>query len=143
MISVHVNVPPGTGVPRALVEQAVREVLRNESVERAELSVTFLDDPGIVALHDRYLGRSGPTDVLSFALHGDGEDPVGDIYVGREQGVRQAREAGVEPGEEMVRLAVHGVLHALGYDHPKGLGRADSEMFRLQERVLAKVRGAP
>ncbi len=90
-------------------------------------------------MHERYLGRSGVTDVLSFALHDDGEDPLGDVYVGLAQAYRQAAEAGAEPEEEMVRLAVHGALHVLGYDHPDGPERTASEMFRVQEAITQEA----
>jgi probable rRNA maturation factor len=43
----------------------------------------------------------------------------------------------VEADEEILRLVIHGVLHLLGHDHPEGDARYDSEMFRLQEAVLA------
>ncbi len=139
----HVNAPGRSGVPAALVERALREVLRREGVSCAELSVTFLEDPEMARLHDRHLGNSAPTDVLAFALHDDGEPPLGDIYVGRDQALRQAGEAGAGAGEEMARLAVHGALHVLGRDHPSGAAREQCEMFRIQEDVLRRVLAEP
>ena len=139
MITVHVNAGGATAVSPDLVERAVREALRHEGVGSAELSVTFVGDAEIARLHGRYLGSAGVTDVLSFALHGEGEDPLGDIYVGHAQAARQAAAAGVPPDEEMARLAVHGALHVLGHDHPKGPERAASEMFRVQERALRRA----
>lgn len=129
-------------VPVGLVERAVRETLRREQVLRAELSVAYLGDEEIAALHERHLGRAGPTDVLSFALHDADADPLGDVYVGRDQALRQAAEVGVPPDEEMVRLAVHGTLHVLGHDHPAGAGRARCPMFRLQEEIVRWARRA-
>ena len=129
-------------VPTRLVEQALRETARRERIARARFSVTYLGDAEIAALHERHLGRSGPTDVLSFALHDDGEDPLGDIYVGHDQALRQAAEVGAEPSEEMVRLAVHGALHVLGHDHPSGTERSECEMFRVQEEIVGWARRA-
>lgn len=126
-------------MPAVLVERALRETLRREGVRRAELSVTFLSDPEMARLHDRHLGRPGPTDVLSFALHDQGEPPLGDIYVGHDQAIRQAEEAGAGAGEELTRLAIHGALHVLGRDHPSGAAREECEMFRIQEDVLRRV----
>jgi len=136
VITIHVNAPEGTGVPRERIRRAVRETLRREGHRRAEFSVTFVGDAEIARLHERYLGGDGVTDVLSFALHEDGEAPLGDVYIGLAQARRQAADAGAEPGEELVRLAVHGALHVLGYDHPEGPERIGSEMFRLQEEVV-------
>lgn len=139
MISVHVNAPEGVRVPRRRLQQAVQETLRREGVLRGELSVTFMDDPGVAELHGRYLGRPKVTDVLSFALHRAGEDPLGDVYVGHAQALRQAADAGVDPAEELVRLAVHGTLHILGYDHPEGPEREQCEMYLVQERLLREL----
>lgn len=138
MITIHVNAPEGARVPRRRVKRAVWEVLRREGVLGAEVSVTFLDDTGMAKLHGRYLGCPDVTDVLSFALHGNGEDPVGDIYVGHRQALRQAADEGVDADEEMTRLAVHGILHVLGYDHPEGPERDMCEMYRVQEGVLRR-----
>ncbi len=141
MITVHVNAPGASDIPRALVRRAVTGVLRREGVRSAEMSVTFTSDAEITELHNRYLKRSAVTDVLSFALHAEGEDPLGDIYIGHGQALRQAAAAGAPPEEEMARLAVHGTLHLLGYDHPEGPAREDCEMFRVQEEVLRQVVG--
>lgn len=141
MITIHVNAADALAVPRELVEGAVRETLRHEGVLSAELSVTFVDDAEIARLHGRYLGSSRVTDVISFALHGEGEEPLGDVYVGHGQAVRQADEAGVTPGEEFARLAVHGTLHVLGYDHPDGAEGAHRDMFDVQEEVVRRAVG--
>ena len=139
MITIHINAPAGAGIPRGLIDRALRETLRRHGVSRAELSVTFVNDAEIAELHRRYLRRPEVTDVLSFALHQDGEDPLGDVYIGHAQALRQAEEAGAAPGEELTRLAVHGALHVLGHDHPEGADRQGSEMFRVQEEVLRGV----
>ena len=140
MISVHVNAAEGMRVPRRRLRRAVQKTLRRGGVRRGELSVTFVDDPGVAELHGRYLGRPEVTDVLSFALHRAGEDLLGDVYVGHAQALRQAADAGIDPDEEFVRLAVHGALHVLGYDHPEGPERERCEMYRLQERLLRELR---
>lgn len=139
MITIHVNAPHNGRVPRELVDRALRETLRREGVRRAELSVSFVDDEEISRLHERHLGRADLTDVISFALHGEDEDPFGDVYVGHPQALRQAAEAGASPDEELTRLAVHGTLHVLGYDHPDGPERRSCEMYRVQEEVLRRV----
>lgn len=139
MITIHINATRAGTVPRELVDRALREAFRREGVASAELSVTFVTDAEIAELQGRYRGSSHVTDVLSFALHTDGEEPLGDVYVGHGQAVRQAAEAGAAPDEELARLAVHGALHILGYDHPEGPERGDSEMFRVQEEVIRRA----
>ncbi len=123
-------------------EAAVRAALTAQELatpDEAEISVTFLDDAAISALNEQWLDREGATDVISFGL---GSAPlVADIYVSVDTARRNAARFGVEPHEELLRLVVHGVLHAAGYDHPEDEARASSEMFELQERVIALLLG--
>ena len=120
------------------VERALRALLNAERIAEATLSVAYVSDPEITALNEQFLQHAGPTDVLSFALHGPGEPPHGDIYIGADQALRQAAELSVPPREEWVRLAVHGALHVLGYDHPEGEDRGGSPMYVRQEELLAR-----
>ena len=105
--------------------------------EGVELSVTLLPAESMRALNRDYHGVDDVTDVLAFGL---GEDPLlGDIYICPEIAEASARELGLDPGEEILRLVIHGVLHLLGHDHPEGEARYASPMFELQERLLARL----
>lgn len=147
-LTVHVN---GRGIPtrlRTLLRRAVRDTLHAEGITDGELSLTLVDDPSIRDLNREWLGHDRVTDVISFALHGEGAPTagvpmLGDVYVGREQAARQATGAGVPLEEELVRLAVHGVLHVCGHDHPEGSERTSSPMFQLQEERVAAILGNP
>lgn len=137
-IDVDVSVADGV-VPAAdpaRIEAAVRHVLRAEGVEAGEVSVALVDDGEITRLNREWLDHDWTTDVISFNLAGEGEPPIGDVYLGVEQAARQAAEYGADPAEELLRLAVHGTLHVLGWDHPEGEGRVESEMFARQEELL-------
>lgn len=119
----------------AAVRRAVRRVLAGER-RSATISVTFLSRPRMQQLNREWKGHDRPTDVLSFALAGPHQAVVGDIYVCPAVATREAREAGVSPREELIRLVIHGTLHVLGYDHPEGPGRTRSLLWRRQERYL-------
>jgi probable rRNA maturation factor len=121
------------------VEQAVRLALREEAITEATVSVTFLSDAEISAMNREYLEHAGPTDVISFRLSIPGGTPVGDVYIGAEQAERQAAELGVPLDQELLRLAIHGTLHVLGFEHPEGDDRLDSSMYRRQEELLEKA----
>jgi probable rRNA maturation factor len=127
--------PISTAYP--LIRTAARVALVHVGRARAELSITLLADGEIAALNARYLGHDRPTDVLAFSLYERGEDPVGDVYIGYEQALRQAASLGIPLREELARLAVHGTLHVLGYDHPEGEQRMQSAMWRMQEAIVA------
>lgn len=138
MMRIHVNVETSCDVSRRVLRVAVRRTLELEGASEAEVSLTLMDDEAITAMNREYLGRDRPTDVLAFSL-GDDERPLGDIYVGVDQARRQAGEYGVSFEEEMVRLAVHGTLHVLGYDHPDGRDRTLSPMYVRQEDLVHAV----
>lgn len=124
-----------------LLERAVRLAAgAADPPAKGSVSVTLLPDDEIAALNRRWLGRSEPTDVISFEL-GDGE-LMADVYVAPEVARRRAAGEGVGLEEELVRLTIHGVLHALGHDHPEGEERWESPMYRLQERLVARVAGS-
>lgn len=143
MDELEVEVSVGEGVTPPVdperVEAAVRHVLRAEGIGAAEISVALISDDEITSLNEEYLGHEGPTDVISFHLHDQGEPPLGDVYVGVDQAARQAPGFGVSVAEEVVRLAVHGTLHVLGYDHPGGEDRTASPMFLRQEALLREI----
>ena len=126
------------GLPNALVRRAVVTVLEGESVAAAEISVTFLSGQRMRVLNRRLFGLDRATDVIAYDLPHPGI-AVGDIYLCPSVARRTARELNESEKEEMVRLVVHGTLHALGYEHPVGEERCLSEMWRLQEKYLKTV----
>lgn len=133
----HAELPDPT--TRRLVARAARAALRQQDVRDAEVSVTLLDDAEIAAMNREFLSHDGVTDVISFPLFGEGEDPVGDVYIGYDQALRQARSNDVPAREELARLAVHGTLHVLGHDHPDGSERLRSDMWQVQESIVRQV----
>lgn len=136
-VDIVLAAPGGESLPEALLHRALALLLEREGVTSGELSVTFLADDPIRELNRRYLDHDWVPDVLAFEL----EAPLlGDVYVGIEQARRQAAEHAVPLDEELVRLAVHGTLHLLGYDHPEELeGRQGSEQTRIQETLVREV----
>ena len=96
---------------------------------RGEVSVAFVSDARIRALNRAHRGKAAPTDVLSFP---SGEPRfLGDIVIAAGVARRQAVRAGHAFGVEARVLALHGLLHLLGYDHETDQGR----MKRLEARL--------
>ena len=109
-----------------------RDTLRGEGIERAELSVSFVDQDEIAGLHERFMDEPGPTDVLSFTLDDVDESGVrllGDVVVAPTEA---ARNNPGDPAAELRLLLVHGILHLLGYDHEDADER--TRMWERQER---------
>ena len=120
---------------RALVRRVVEAVLREERREGI-ISVTFLGRDAMRRLNAQHKGHDRPTDVLTFALQGPPGQVVGDVYVCAWMAQREAKDRGIPLREELIRLVVHGTLHAVGRDHPEGPERTRSAMWRRQERYV-------
>ena len=115
----------------------------------ADLSIAIVDDESMADLHQRWMELSGPTDVMSFPM--DELRPgasaselvtgmLGDVVIAPGFAREQARAADRDPEVELDLLAVHGVLHLLGFDHEEPEEHA--EMFALQDQILAGLAGS-
>jgi probable rRNA maturation factor len=122
-------------LPPGVVRRVVEAVLAGER-RRASISVTFLGRDAMRRLNAEHKRHDRPTDVLAFALREPGGRAVGDVYICPWVARREARGRGIALREELVRLVVHGTLHALGRDHPEGPARTRSAMWRRQERYV-------
>lgn len=103
-----------------------------------EISLTFVGVQEMEELHSKWMDEPGPTDVLSFPMDlpekkGD-IVTLGDIVIAPAVAEKQALTAGHSTESEIYILAVHGLLHILGYDHAD----PDEEkvMFALQEKIV-------
>lgn len=114
-----------------------------------EISLVITDDTGIAALNERYLGQSGPTDVLAFPqldlrpgdVVSDGA-LLGDVVVSLETAARQAaRFADWSTDDELALLVIHGVLHLCGYDDLDAVPRA--AMQSQEDLILARCGRRP
>ena len=128
-----------------LVTAALDSMLRWAGFsEDAQVSLVFVDESYIRELNLRYRQIDQPTDVLSFAmLEGEellapGEEVLlGDIVISLPAAQRQAIEYDHSFQREVTYLAVHGMLHLLGYDHET---REDKLVMReKEEEFLAKL----
>ena len=100
------------------------------------ISVTFLGRDAMRRLNAEHKGHDRPTDVLSFALSDPAGGTLGDVYVCPWVAEREARLRGIPLRQELIRLLVHGTLHALGREHPEDDRRTSSPMWRRQERYV-------
>ena len=121
------------------VEKVLKKGLELLNIKKCEFNVIIVDNSYIKEINKMYRHIDKETDVISFALEDDKtfnpeERVLGDIYISIDKVYEQAKEYGHSNLRELCFLAVHGLLHLLGYDHQE---KADEEvMFALQERIL-------
>ena len=96
---------------------------------RGSVTVALVPDTRVRTLNRRYRQQDSPTDVLSFPAGEPGR--LGDIVIAACVARRQARDAGHSCATELRVLALHGLLHLLGYDHE----RDDGRMARVERRL--------
>ena len=96
---------------------------------RGEVTVALISDTRMRALNRAFRGQDYATDVLSFPA--DTPMFLGDIAIAVGVAQRQAAEAGHSVATELRVLALHGLLHLLGYDHDRDNG----QMKRLEARL--------
>ena len=134
----------------ALLERAARAALAAaETPGAGGLEVSFLlaGDAGLRRLNREYRGQDKPTNVLSFPAEDEfasGPEPdaepaaprlLGDVVLALETLEREAAEQSKSLSDHVSHLAVHGVLHLLGYDHEEAAEAA--RMERLETGILA------
>ena len=138
-------------IPEALeadLTKAMNVVAELEALSpQTEVDITLVDDAAIHELNRTYRGIDRPTYVLSFALDEGEEEPevdddeiehlLGDVIISAPTAVRQGEEYGHGLEREMTYLAVHGMLHLLGYDHMEEKDKLI--MRKREEEVLRRL----
>jgi len=94
---------------------------------RGTVAIALVTDAAMQRLNRDFRGKNHSTDVLSFP----GDPPLGDIAIAVPTARRQAREMGHSLRVELRVLALHGLLHLLGYDHETDRG----QMHRAEEKL--------
>jgi len=111
---------------------------------RGTVNLALVSDRRVRTLNRTYRRKDYATDVLSFPTNPPNPKSrtpnpserklLGDIVIARGVAKRQAREAGHSEATELRVLALHGLLHLLGYDHERDNGR----MARAERRLRRK-----
>lgn len=139
---------PLTRPLRKKLTAAARLLLNERHFADGELAVILADDRYLQKLNRSYRGRDTPTDVLSFSML-EPEDSVktaavekrplmiGDIYISLDRAHEQAIDAGCPLDQEVLALAIHGLLHLCGYEHSSTAGA--EKMERREAELLGAV----
>lgn len=140
--------------------QLANDVLIDEQqTDEVEVSVMFVDEKSIAELNERYMGKKGPTDVLSFPIDegpsesgrtpdggtsgpgdtGEAEEMVsllGDVVICPAIAFTKAPDHAGTFEDELALLLVHGILHLLGMDHED---EEEAVVMEARERELLQA----
>lgn len=124
-----------------IVKKVLKKCLKMEGVHNSFFEVILVDNETIQKINKEYRGIDRVTDVISFAFEDNDKDlyngirMLGEIYICIPRMKEQAVLYGHSETREIAFLAVHGLLHLLGYDHTKSK-EEEKIMFGKQELVL-------
>jgi len=143
LTNVEVTGPAVPRFSRREIAEFIRRVLIALRVDDDihEVSIAIVDDNAMRNLNRQFRKKNKTTDVLTFPADDSDADPnakgrpLGDIVISIDQARRQATDQKHSLATEVRYLILHGVLHALGYDHETD----DGEMNALELKVRAKV----
>ena len=124
------------------VHEVLVHGLNKLEIDEAIFNVIIVDNEYIHRLNKDYRNIDRETDVITFALEDDKTfNPdiriLGDVYISIDKAKSQSIEYGHSLLRELCFLAVHGMLHLLGYDHMKK--EEEEIMFKLQEEILDEM----
>jgi len=128
--------------PEPLRRAALATLIHERVEEPCELAVVVTGDEALRELNRRYRGVDAPTDVLAFPDETGGPFVgapglpryLGDVIISFPRAEAQAADAGHDVQAELQLLAVHGVLHLLGYDDVTEEQR--TQMWAAQAEIL-------
>lgn len=126
----RVSVTDATGRPVA--SHGLAKWLRRAAPAsaRGAVAIALVTDAAMRRLNHDYRGKNHASDVLSFPC----EPPLGDIAISIPTARRQAREMGHSLRVELRVLALHGLLHLMGYDHETDRGQMQRAEEKLRRR---------
>ncbi len=122
------------------IDKVIKFACKHLNIENPLLNIIIVDNEKIREINKEYRNKDAVTDVISFAFE-EIEDVkyedfrfLGEIYISYERCKEQAQDYGHSVKREFCYLAVHGLLHLLGYDHIK---EEDKKVMRaLEEEIL-------
>lgn len=120
---------------RKLLPAARREV----KAALVEFHVILVGNDAMAKLHWDFMQIEGPTDVMTFPIDLDdtGQPISGEVYICVPYAQREAKERGVNPANEVLLYAIHGMLHLSGYDDRTG--REFAKMHAKEDSILQAI----
>jgi len=132
--------PDAVAVAERAGQGALDQIAPAAQADEPGVVVLLTSDDALADLNQRFRGKAGPTNVLSFPASANPENHLGDVALAHGVCAREAAEQGKGLDQHLAHLVVHGVLHLLGYDHETD---GEAEAMEALERSILESLGVP
>jgi probable rRNA maturation factor len=139
-VDIHVDDPRWRkvrGLIGGLRRSAEIALTRGKARRSSSLTILLSSDQRLKELNRNFRGQNKPTNVLSFPSDDKDKVYLGDVALAYEVTAGEAKESGKRLVDHATHLAVHGVLHLLGFDHQTE--RAARKMEPLESEILCEL----
>lgn len=136
---IEINNLTNFSVNKKFFTGVAKKVLKGENRERENISIAFVKPEEIQTLNKKYRKKDKPTDVLSFEKVSDFKNEVSEIIICPVVVRSNAADSRTTFKKELSKILIHGVLHALGYDHERSK-KDEIKMQEKQDFYLSKIK---
>ena len=116
---IEINNLTTSRVDEEFLKGVAKKVLKGENRKEIDLSIAFIGEAKMRKLNKKYRGKNRVTDVLSF------DDELNEIVICLKEVKKNAKTYNSTFRKELARVLIHAILHLLGYDHEKMLGKEE------------------
>ena len=126
-------------VDKAFFTGVAKKVLKGENKQMENISIAFVTLQEIQKLNKQYRKKDKPTDVLSFEKVSDFKEEAAEVIICPAVVRENVKASKLSLKKELANMLIHGILHALGYDHERSEKEAEV-MEKKQALYFSKVK---
>src|SRR3989344_1478858 len=130
---IEINNLTNFAVDKKFFSGVAKKVLKGENRVKENISIAFVSPIEIQKLNKQYRKKDKPTDVLSFEKVSQFKDECAEVVICPAVVRENTKESKLSLKKELANILIHGVLHALGYDHERS--EKDAEKMEVKEQL--------
>ena len=127
---IEINNLTNFAVDKGFFSSVAKKVLKGENKRMENVSIAFVSSAEMQKINKQYRKKDRPTDVLSFEKVSHFKDEAAEVIICPAVVRENAKESKLSLKKELAKILIHGILHALGYDHE----RSEKEAGVMEER---------
>ena len=136
--NLEINFTSDKRISKLIIHKAVSELKKEFDFEISSLVISFVTSEEIIQINKKYLKHNYSTDIITFDYSKEKKNLDAEIFISINDAEYNAKRYGVNIGEEIIRLIVHGMLHLIGYNDKKKQDKI--LMKKEEERLLNKYK---